>query len=44
MEANEGLKKRNMNIRGGLKIDNDYANLMYQVRSSPSRLTASYTE
>ena len=31
MEANEGLKKRNMNIRGGLKIDNDYANLMYQV-------------
>ena len=31
IEANEGLKKRNLNIRNGLKIDNDYANLMYQL-------------
>mgnify|MGYP000085416240 CR=1 FL=1 len=31
IEANDGLKKRSLPTKGGLKIDNDYANLMYQV-------------
>ena len=31
ISANDGLKKRNLQIRNGLVIENDYANLMYQV-------------
>ena len=31
IESNEGLKRRQLSMKEGLKIDNDYANLMYQV-------------
>ena len=31
IDANEGLKKRN--LHNGMVIENDYANLMYQVRA-----------
>ena len=34
ISANDGLKKRNLQIRNGLVIENDYANLMYQVAAS----------
>ena len=34
ISANEGLKKRNLQIRNGLVIENGYANLMYQVAAS----------
>ena len=34
ISANDGLKKRNLQIRNGLDIENDYANLMYQVAAS----------
>ena len=34
ISANDGLKKRNLQIRHGLVIENDYANLMYQVAAS----------
>ena len=34
LSANDGLKKRNLQIRNGLVIENDYANLMYQVAAS----------
>ena len=30
-KANEGLKRRQLETKKGLQIDNDYANLMYQV-------------
>ena len=33
IDANEGLKKRNLQVRNGMVIENDYANLMYQVRA-----------
>lgn len=33
IESNDGLKRRQLPTRDGLKIDNDYANLMYQVYS-----------
>lgn len=31
IESNEGLKRRQLSMKEGLKIDNDYANLMYQL-------------
>ena len=31
IKANEGLKRRQLETKKGLQIDNDYANLMYQV-------------
>ncbi len=31
IDANEGLKKRNLQVHNGMVIENDYANLMYQV-------------
>lgn len=31
IKANEGLKKRQLEVKKGLQINNDYANLMYQV-------------
>ena len=34
IESNEGLKRRQLPMKNGLKIDNDYANLMYQVRTT----------
>lgn len=34
ISANDGLKKRSLQIRNGLVIENDYANLMYQVAAS----------
>lgn len=34
ISANDGLKKRNLQIRNGLVIENDYANLMYQVAAN----------
>ena len=34
ISANDGLQKRNLQIRNGLVIENDYANLMYQVAAS----------
>lgn len=34
IESNEGLKRRQLPMKDGLKIDNDYANLMYQVYSA----------
>ena len=34
ISANDGLKKRNLQFRNGLVIENDYANLMYQVAAS----------
>lgn len=34
IKSNEGLKKRQLEVKKGLKIDNDYANLMYQVPTS----------
>lgn len=33
IDANEGLKKRNLQVHNGMVIENDYANLMYQVRA-----------
>ena len=34
LQIRNGLKKRNLQIRNGLVIENDYANLMYQVAAS----------
>ena len=31
IDANDGLKKRKLQVRNGMVIENDYANLMYQV-------------
>lgn len=32
IDANDGLKKRKLQVRNGMVIENDYANLMYQVQ------------
>ena len=31
IKSNEGLKKRQLEIKKEIQVDNDYANLMYQV-------------
>ena len=31
IKANEGLKRRQLEVKKGLEVKNDYANLMYQV-------------
>ena len=44
IKSNEGLKKRQLEIKKEIKVDNDYANLMYQVLLPISHIISSFTE
>ena len=44
IKANDGLKRRQLETKKGLQIDNDYANLMYQVHFFSILFNSSYME